>query len=128
MMIYIESVHCKVNTHLVNTYTEARTISALLQLYYSSAKHCVVPTAKGYIISYAIICCCLGSCAVYIMMINQQHNSPALRRADMGIAMAITGSEVSREAASLVLLDDRFASVVEGIKRGRIIFASMKKV
>jgi magnesium-transporting ATPase (P-type) len=46
----------------------------------------------------------------------------------MGIAMAITGSEVSREAASLVLLDDRFASVVEGIKRGRIIFASMKKV
>jgi magnesium-transporting ATPase (P-type) len=60
--------------------------------------------------------------------INQQHNSPALRRADMGIAMTITGSEVSREAASLVLLDDRFASVVEGIKRGRIIFASMKKV
>jgi magnesium-transporting ATPase (P-type) len=60
--------------------------------------------------------------------VNQQHNSPALRRADMGIAMAITGSEVSREAASLVLLDDRFASVVEGIKRGRIIFASMKKV
>jgi sodium/potassium-transporting ATPase subunit alpha len=55
-------------------------------------------------------------------------NSPALRRADMGIAMAITGSEVSREAASLVLLDDRFTSVVEGIKRGRIIFASMKKV
>jgi magnesium-transporting ATPase (P-type) len=46
----------------------------------------------------------------------------------MGIAMAITGSEVSREAASLVLLDDNFTSVVQGIKRGRIIFASMKKV
>jgi magnesium-transporting ATPase (P-type) len=55
-------------------------------------------------------------------------NSPALRRADMGIPMAITGSEVSREAASLVLLDDNFTSVVEGIRRGRIIFASMKKV
>jgi high-affinity K+ transport system ATPase subunit B len=46
----------------------------------------------------------------------------------MGIAMAITGSEVSREAASIVLLDDNFTSVVEGIKRGRTIFASMKKV
>jgi hypothetical protein len=55
------------------------------------------------------------------------HRSPALRRADMGIAMAITGSEVSREAASFVLLDDKFTSVIVGIRRGRTIFANMKK-
>ncbi|KAG5185752.1 hypothetical protein JKP88DRAFT_354106 [Tribonema minus] len=55
------------------------------------------------------------------------NDSPALRRADMGIAMALTGSEVSREAASLILLDDNFTSVVVGIRRGRVIFRNMKK-
>jgi hypothetical protein len=79
------------------------------------------------IFSYAIHSLFLN-CAEYVSYQSTTTNSPALRRADMGIAMAITGSEVSCEAASLVLLDDRFASVVEGIKRGRIIFASMKKV
>ncbi|CAM9839513.1 unnamed protein product, partial [Phaeothamnion confervicola] len=55
------------------------------------------------------------------------NDSPALRRSDMGIAMAITGSDVSREAASIVLLDDNFASVVTGIRQGRAIFRNLKK-
>ena len=55
------------------------------------------------------------------------NDSPAIKQADIGISMNLSGAEVTKDAADMILMNDDFSSIVDGVEEGRKIFDNLKK-